>query len=205
MLEALGRRGLDVTGIDRSRRMVETARGRLLGARIAGSVVEADITDFRLDRELDGAVCPINTLLHLAPEELARHLGCMAQHLRVGGRYLAQVALEGDAVPRRPSRWEIERGDVQLRVTWSTESIDLSAGRQVQRSRLEVLRGPRAGEVVEEEHEMIAWTPEAWADVVERSPFEWTASYDGEADGWPAVVRGTPGHLLWHELTRRPR
>jgi SAM-dependent methyltransferase len=62
MLEALADRGCQVVGIDRSPRMVELSRRRL-GRR--AEVFEADMTHFDLRRAFDGAVCPINTLLHL--------------------------------------------------------------------------------------------------------------------------------------------
>lgn len=70
MLSAFAERGVVVVGFDRSPRMVELARERLAGR---GTVELADMTDFDLGRTLDGAVCPINTLLHLTPEPLARH------------------------------------------------------------------------------------------------------------------------------------
>jgi hypothetical protein len=70
-----------------------------------------------------------------------------------------------------------------------------------QRSRIEVLSGPRAGEVVEEVHDMTAWTPATWAEAIESSPFELVATYDGGATGqWPRVDATATGGLLWHEL-----
>jgi SAM-dependent methyltransferase len=83
MLDALARRGIEVTGIDLSPAMVELARRRL-GDR--GTVVVADMTNFDLGRTFDGAISPINTLLHLSPNELAAHLSATARHLRPGGR-----------------------------------------------------------------------------------------------------------------------
>ncbi len=67
MLEAFTQRGVDVGGIDVSPRMIELARERL------GEDADlrvADMTDFDLGRMFDGAISPINTLLHLTPEEL---------------------------------------------------------------------------------------------------------------------------------------
>ena len=188
VLEALARRGLDVVGLDRSSAMVGLARVRL-GA--TAEVVLADMTDFDLGRTFDGAVCPINTLAHLSHGELARHLERMGRHLRPGGRYLAQLQLGADP---RASSWEANG----LRMRWTTERVDLEAGRQYQRSRLET----PAGEVVEELHELTLWTPETWAATVAASPFALNAIFDGERDGYPPVEPGTEGPLLWHELTR---
>ena len=186
MLEALADRGCQVVGIDSSPRMVEISRERL-GTR--GEVLEADMTHFDLGRTFDGAVCPINTLLHLSPAELGRHLHRMSQHLERRARYLVQVGLVGtDQEPFAGSHWEASRGETSLKIDWIDEE-------------LEVLSGPRAGEVIEELHEMTAWTPATWAEAIEASPFELVATYDGGTEGhWPRVDATATGGLLWHEL-----
>jgi hypothetical protein len=56
-------------------------------------------------------------------------------------------------------------------------------GASRQRSRIEVVTGPRAGEVAEELHEMTAWTPATWAQAIQASPFEEVATYDGGTKG----------------------
>jgi SAM-dependent methyltransferase len=197
MLAALAERGLEVFGIDSSREMVALARHRL-GDR--GQVLETDMTDFDLGRRFDGAVCPINTLLHLTPEHLARHLGCMARHT---SRYLVQVGLVDptSADLFAGSHWEAERAATKLKVDWVDEELDFEHGISRQRSRIEVLAGPRAGEVLEEIHEMTAWTPETWRAVIEASPFTEAATYDaGKKGQWPEVDRAATGGFLWHEL-----
>ena len=203
---ALARRGPEVVGIDRSPRMIELARARLHDLDHA-EVVLADITTFDLGRLFDGAVCPINTLLHLSPAGLSRHLDAMGAHLRPGARYLVQVGLyepdgRGDA-PEDVSQWEIARGETALTITWATEHVDPENARLRQRSRIEVVSGPRAGDVLEETHEMTAWTPERWQAALASSPFVCTAVYDGYRDERPCVPEGSTGLLLWHELTRR--
>jgi SAM-dependent methyltransferase len=199
MLEALADRGCQVVGIDRSPRMVEISRRRL-GPR--GEVFEADMTHFDLGRTFDGAVCPINTLLHLSPAELARHFHWLARHLERRARYLVQVGLvEAGQVPFAGSHWEAGRGETSLKVDWIDEELDVVQGVSRQRSRIEVTAGPRAGDVVEEVHEMTAWTPATWAEAIEKSPFELVATYDGGTRGeWPRVDATATGGLLWHEL-----
>jgi len=124
MLEALADRGCQVVGIDRSPRMVELSRRRL-GTR--GEVFEADMTHFDLARAFDGAVCPINTLLHLTPAGLGRHLHRMSLHLERRSRYLVQVGLlEVDHEPPPGSHWEASRGDISLRVEWADDELYLS-------------------------------------------------------------------------------
>jgi hypothetical protein len=161
------------------------------------------MTHFDLGRTFDGAVCPVNTLLHLSPDDLARHLVRMSLHLEPRSRYLVQVGLlaaDGDVLGG--SQWEASRGETSLRIEWADEELDLLQGSSRQRSRIEVLTGPRAGEVVEEVHEMTAWTPATWAAAIAASPFEEVATYDGGRKGaWPRVDATATGGLLWHELT----
>jgi SAM-dependent methyltransferase len=200
MLAAFAARGIDVAGIDLSPRMVELARARL-GESV--DVAVADMTDFDLRRSFDGAVSPINTLLHLTPAQLARHLACMARHTP---RYLVQVGLlEPQAAEEfAGSHWEAERGDMKLKVDWVDEEIDADRGVSRQRSRIEVLAGPRAGDVIEEIHEMTFWTPATWQDAVDASPFAEVATYDaGRKGARPEVGRDATGGLLWHDLRRR--
>jgi SAM-dependent methyltransferase len=203
MLAALAERGLDVTGIDLSEPMLELARRRLAGR---GTVLLADMTDFDLGRSFDAAVSPINTLLHLAPQELARHLDCMARQLEPRAVYLVQVGLvePNQWEPFAGSHWEAARGETVLEIDWVDEELDAERGISRQRSRIEVVAGDRAGEVLEEVHEMTLWTPETWAGAMDSSPFEEAATYDGGKKGrWPRVGRDATGGLLWHELVRR--
>jgi hypothetical protein len=187
--------------------MLRRGRERLAAAGLQARLVRGDIAAFALGRPVDGAVCPINTLAHLAPADLARHLACMGRHLGPGARYLVQVAVRDAAADPQPlwsSAWEAEGGGLALDVVWTTEAVDLAHGRERHRSRITVRAGPRAGEVVEETHHLTAWTVARWEAALARSPFRRTAVYDGGAEGRPPVPAATAGGLLWHELTRRP-
>jgi cyclopropane fatty-acyl-phospholipid synthase-like methyltransferase len=201
-LEALARHGLEVVGIDSSAPMIDLARSRLTGASLAGEAVLGDMTAFALGRRFDGAVCAIATLQHLAPAELERHLACMARHLANDARYMVQLALydPGRRHDFPASSWEVSQGDLSLRIDWTTEQVNVDAGRARQHSRIEILSGPRRGEVVEENHEMTAWTPETWSRALADSRFSLAALYDGSADPSREVDPGTPGGLIWSEL-----
>ena len=200
MLEALAGRGLDVVGIDVSEAMVSYSRERLAAAGVQAEIVRADMTTFDLGRRFDAAVCPVNTLLHLAPPELSRHLVRMAAHLETGARYLVQVGVfDGSELPP-PSEWDAERGRVGLHCVWAPVERDLPGARETHRSVIQVTAGPRRGDVVEELHEMSAWTPRTWREAIARSPFEEVATYDGGVRGRPPVELEECGGLFWHEL-----
>lgn len=201
MLPPLLERGVDVTGFDISEAMVEFARRR---APIGATVSVADMTDFDLGRTFDAAISPINTLLHLSPEDLGRHLTCMSRHTSA---YLVQVGLfdQESHEPFAGSHWEAERGGTKLKVDWIDEHVDFECGRSIQRSRIEVLEGPRRGDVVEETHDMTLWTPATWSDAIEQSPYRRKATYDaGRRGERPRVDADATGGLLWHHLVRRP-
>jgi hypothetical protein len=126
----------------------------------------------------------------------------MGRHLAPGAAYLVQLphyGPEGGEVGHT-NEWEESRDGVGVRVTWTTEAYDLDRMLERQRSRIEVVSGPRAGEVIEEEHEMTFWTPVAWEAALAPTPFAQTATYDGNEDDRPRVPAGTLGTLLWHEL-----
>ena len=201
MLEALARCGLVVTGIDSSAAMVEIARRRLATTGLPGDAVEADMTDFDLGRTFDGAICPVNTLRHLSRPAMAAHLQAMRRALVPGARYLIQLGLHG-AAEGEASMWEADRDGTHLRMTWTPERVDTELGIEIHRSRVEVLAGPRAGEVYEDLHEMTVWGHAEWADAVAAAGFEWAALYDGAAPDRPRVDFDATGGLLWHELAR---
>lgn len=96
--------------------------------------------------------------------------------------------------------WEAERAGTTLRVEWALVERDPVARRERHRSRIEVLAGPRQGDVVEEIHEMTAWTSSTWREAIAMSPFTEVASYDGGDRGRPEVELEHGGGLMWHEL-----
>lgn len=203
VLEAFARRGVEIVGIDISEPMVEFARRRLARAGVHAEVVLADMTSFDLGRTFDGAICPINTLGHLTPDELARHLECVARHVEERSRYLVQVGLLDTVEPVGGSYWDAERDDVKLKVAWEGVARDWGRAAEEARSRIEILSGPRRGDVVEGRYRMTIWTPETWARAIAASPFEQVATYDGNERERPLVEPTQTGGLLWHELARR--
>jgi SAM-dependent methyltransferase len=202
----LVRHGIRPFGVDLSPEMVDRARRRL-GEPATDDVITADMTDFDLGRRVGGAFCAVNTIGYLTTADAVdSHLDCVARHLEPGGRYLVQLDLYGpDDIPDVGSGqvWEEDAGGVAVRFTWEMRELDVPRARAVYRSRIEVLDGIRAGDLLEEDHPMRAWTWQTWSEAVERSPFEQTAAYDGDTEGWPRLQApdlADGAHLIWHEL-----
>jgi SAM-dependent methyltransferase len=184
MLAALAAHGLEVVGIDTSDEMLDLARAR------GAEIVRADMTNFDLGRRFDGAVSLVSTVGVLRADGLTSHLEAMARHLESGAPYLVQQGVFAADAELWRSEWEAERDGTKLHVVW--EAID----RERSRSRVKIVGGPRAGEVVEDEHVSAFWTVGAWREAITASPFTQVACYDERAE----VELDLGGGLLWHEL-----
>jgi SAM-dependent methyltransferase len=200
-------RGVEPFGVDLSDAMVTRARERL-GDPDSPGVVVADMRDFDLGRRVDGAFCAVNTIGYLLTDaDVDAHLECVAHHLHPGNRYLVQLDVYGEddvADVGSGQTWDAEENETAVRFTWEMRELDMPSARAVYRSRIEVLSGSRAGERIEEDHAMRAWTWNAWQERIRRSPFTQTGTFDGDSDGYPALDedRLQEGvHLVWHELS----
>jgi hypothetical protein len=180
--------------------MVAYARARLRHAGVHAEVAQGDMTSFDLGRRFDGAVSPISTVGLLSKEGFSAHLEAMARHLEPGSRYLVQQGVSAPDAELWRSEWEAERDGVRLHVVWEAFDRDPAVLRERSRSRVEIVAGSRAGEVVEDVHTNTFWTVDAWRGAVAASPFAEAACYDGAQAERPAVELERGGGLLWHEL-----
>ena len=88
----LGRRGLDVVGVDLDASMLDQARAKAPGL----SWLRADLADPQLDlgRRFDVVVMAGNVMIYLAPGTEGRVVRAMARHLEPGGALVAGFQLE---------------------------------------------------------------------------------------------------------------
>ena len=85
----IARTGIDIVGIDSSPAMLEVARLKVDGARLADRLrlVEADMRDFSLDERFSLAIIPFRGFLSLlSVEDQMLTLGNIKRHLAPGGR-----------------------------------------------------------------------------------------------------------------------
>jgi len=209
MFPPFARRGVTVTGLDRSEMMLERARERMVKQGFGTPPLHrADMVDFDLKETFDGAIIPINTFGYLRTEDEARgHLMAAARHLRPGGKYLMQVDLRELSAPAdEAGSWEMEKDGVKLKTTWGGRSYDPASCVETQFSRFEVLSGPGEGTVLEDEHAIRLWDWESWSKLVADTPFTQAAAYDGNSKGRPELELGSglnTARLTWHELKSR--
>lgn len=209
LFPAFARHGIEIVGIERSPAMAAraAARMRALGLPPA-EVLVADMARFELPRGVDGAVCALGSLKYLQSREaVLSHLYAVARHLNAHARYLVQLDLmdTGVSVDYAASdctTWEAEVDGLRVRTTWRYVSFDAGSGRQTERCRFEVLAGPGAGQVVEEEHVLRVWSWEEWGALVAASPFRLAGVYDGQAGYAPLPLdaRIERAERVWHEL-----
>lgn len=203
-------RGVRMLGVDLSEDMLSRARERLGGQDPSRyRLVLADMGDFALEERADGAICPINSFGHLVGRDAAaRHLACVARHLRPGGRYLVQLDLRNVEAFQLMAAgantcWETPSPRGTVRCTVEGEAFDAETAVEYQRTRYEVVDGEAAGLCHEDRYGMQAWDWAAWSALVDASPFRQVAAFDGNRRDRPAVPAGPEledAPLTWHEL-----
>jgi len=197
LLAELGRHGCDLVGIDASDAMLRLAAQLL--ARFTFTPILGSVVDTVLDEACDLAVCPINSVAYLSPEQLAHHLGSMARNLRPGSSYWVQLDLRtSDRLPAPPSQcWDFEFEGRTMRCEWFGESCDGEWEVEVSR-----FTCPATGEMVETRHRMKVWTWPAWRSVVAQGPFAQVAAFTNAFEPLPVDAGLQDVPLTWHQLVR---
>jgi len=142
---ALAARGYRMTGLDTCGPALEYLRRRLKRRGLKASLLQADMSDFRLATPVDAAFCTFNSFRHLLTEQQAqRHLECVAGCLRPGGVYILGFHLmPHDASESCVERWTARHGRLHLTVTLRVVQTDWR--RRIERVRVNLLaRTPTA-------------------------------------------------------------
>lgn len=131
----LAARGYDLVGFDTSESALDYLRKQLARRKLHAEVYHDDMTQFRVDRPVDAAICTFNTFRHLTTAEAARsHLQCIADALAPGGIYVLGLhLLPPDADEESLERWTATK--VNTKVAFTLRVLDFN-----RRTRLERLR-----------------------------------------------------------------
>lgn len=90
----LARRGVDVTGLEPSARMIERAQERAAASGQTLQLVQGDMQTFRLEQRFELVIAPFNALMHLyTPNEQLGALENLRAHLVPGGRFAFDLYL----------------------------------------------------------------------------------------------------------------
>jgi SAM-dependent methyltransferase len=120
-LVRLANRGYEMSGLDLSSRNIEFLRERLADKGHGGELVVGDMTDFRLARPVDAAICMQDSQGHLLTnDQLVAHLRSVARSLRPGGLYVFDRYMASSWTdPARAWSWSRRRGRVIVRASFS--------------------------------------------------------------------------------------
>jgi SAM-dependent methyltransferase len=117
----LAERGYAMSGLDLSSENIEFLRRRLAAKGHAGELIVGDMTDFRLERPVDAAICMQDSQGHLLTNEaLLAHLRAVARAVRRGGLYVFDRYMASSWTnPARSWSWFKRRGRLTVRASFS--------------------------------------------------------------------------------------
>ena len=120
-LVRLAERGYETAGLDLSPRNIEYLGQRLADKGLRGELVVGDMTDFRLKRPVDAAICMQDSQGHLLTNaQLLAHLRSVGRHLRRGGLYVFDRYMASSWTdPARSWSWSRRRGGLIVRASFS--------------------------------------------------------------------------------------
>jgi len=136
-LMRLAERGYAMTGLDLSAKNIEFLKTRLAARGDRGECLVGDMTDFRLARPVDAAICMQDSQGHLLTnEQLLAHLGSVARSLRKGGLYVFDRYMASSWTnPARSWSWSKRRGRLIVRASFSALN-DVDPVSQIFRERM---------------------------------------------------------------------
>jgi hypothetical protein len=126
-----------MSGLDLSPRNIEFLGGRLGARGHTAELIVGDMTDFRLSRPVDAAICMQDSQGHLLTNEaLVAHLRCVAGSIRRGGLYVFDRYMASSWTdPARSWSWSRRRGRLIVRASFSALN-DVNPVTQVFRERM---------------------------------------------------------------------
>jgi hypothetical protein len=198
LLLEFGRHRCDLVGIDTSEAMLRLAAQRLAEFRF--TPIRGSVVDTILEEPCELAVCPINSVAYLSPDQVAQHLESMARNLCLGSSYWVQLDLRTtDRLPAPPSQsWDFEYEGRPMRCEWFGESCD--GEWEVETSRFTCAT---TGTVLEARHRMKVWPWSKWSSLIEDSPFTQIAAFTSAFESLPVDDGLQDVPLTWHQLVRR--
>jgi SAM-dependent methyltransferase len=120
-LTRLADRGYAMAGLDLSPANIDFVRARLAAKGQRAELVVGDMTDFRLRRPVDVALCMQDSQGHLLTnEQLVAHLRTVGRALRRGGLYIFDRYMASSWTdPARSWSWSRRRGRLIVRASFS--------------------------------------------------------------------------------------
>jgi SAM-dependent methyltransferase len=136
-LSRLADHGYQMAGLDLSRANIQFLGERLAAKGQRAELVVGDMTDFRLAKPVDAAICMQDSQGHLLTnEQLLAHLRTVARNVRRGGLYVFDRYMASSWTnPARSWSWSRRRGRLIVRASFSALH-DLDPVTQIFKERL---------------------------------------------------------------------
>ena len=166
----LARRGYRVTALDLSAPSIAFLREEAARAGVEVTALVGDMTDFRLPRPVDAAICMQDSQGHLlTTEALVAHFRALRRNLRLGGVYVFDRLVPNGWSPTARWTWTRRRRGITVRTTFQT-LLDYDVARQVCREvmRFEIRENGRQA-VLTQRHPTRIVYPQELRTVVEQA------------------------------------
>lgn len=118
------RRGYRYTGLDLSESMLAYAREKTASLGDDVRLIQADMTDFRLDDPVDLAYVMLASIYVETTAQLLAHFDCMAKAVKPGGLYFLDWCIEFDPFTGFANAWEEERNGIRIHTSYLANLVD---------------------------------------------------------------------------------
>lgn len=199
LLRGFAAAGFETVGVDNSLQMLNLAQAHFDREGLQGEWLQADVTDFDLNAACHLAVCPINSLAHLADaDSMQAHLAAVSRNLVSGASYWIQLDLKLPHQSGQAESWEFEYMGETLTSEWACTASH--EGFETHVSRIVFPDGRH----IEESYEMKLWDYEQWQRLLRRTPFELSGAYTDQ-DFTPLKIDNSLNgeRIFWQQLVKQ--
>ena len=171
-LRALSTQGWQLTGLDRSKAMLEAARSNLAGP-AAPTLIHADAARFDLGHRFDAATCLFATFCYLLGDDAPSALACVRRHLFPGSVLVLDVWHAPAVLAQGPGtrRMEVTEGDLRI-IRTADGCLDRATGTVRVHYELAVHKDGRVVENASEDHVLRYFFPDALDSLLQDAGFE---------------------------------
>lgn len=205
LLVQFAKAGYEVAGNDLNPKAVRYCQSRFERAGLAGTIVEGDMSAFRLAdlgsrKKFDAAFNTINSFRHLPDEAAAEaHLNCVADALAKGGLYILGLHLTPTQGPRVDEEsWSARRGNLAVNSHMWSIALDMKQRNERVGMTFDVYTPTRQFRI-EDEMQYRTYTAEQMQNLFDRtSRFEVVETFDFtyDIDG-PVTIDGLTEDVIY--------
>ena len=186
-LREIARRGYEAVGLDKSEEMLQYLREKAEEEGLKIETIQADMTNFRLDKKADFAFVMIGSFAFKSNEDVLKHLDSVAASLKSGGLYFIQnfgVNWKVDWTKPQTQTWDMERDGIKVKATYETVVKNIIDQIVTEKITLEVDDHGRKGVFTHEEDIKLVFPQEFKLLVNINKKFEFLGWWKGSVDEW---------------------